>query len=292
MKKFYAFAIAAMAVMSMNAQIYICGDGEGLGWNPENPMEIQPDVDGIYSFELKGLKQFKVSTAKGNWDTFNKSCRWIVMDESALGIEQPVYTSDGGANMATPWEGDYTFEMRLDEQAGENNIIGSCTVTTTTPKPGFVIQEVYIRGDMNGWGATDLWKFQTVDGVNYKFICQGDTKIYANQRFKIANSDWSGVVNLGLGNFVTVDAEQLWYNNGGDSIIASDFEGTITFMLGAPRANVNVLFSTDLSGVEDIIADGAAEVEYFNLQGVRVANPENGVYIARQGNKVSKVLVK
>lgn len=50
---------------------------------------------------------------------------------------------------------------------------------------------------------------------------------------------------------------------------------------------------TGETGVEDIIADeNNGEVEYFNLQGVRVANPENGVYIRRQGNKATKVLVK
>lgn len=35
-----------------------------------------------------------------------------------------------------------------------------------------------------------------------------------------------------------------------------------------------------------------APAEYYNLQGVRVANPANGLYIVRQGNKTYKVLVK
>ncbi len=46
-------------------------------------------------------------------------------------------------------------------------------------------------------------------------------------------------------------------------------------------------------GVENIvIEDAQAPVEYYNLQGVKVANPENGLYIRVQGNKVSKVIVK
>ena len=40
------------------------------------------------------------------------------------------------------------------------------------------------------------------------------------------------------------------------------------------------------------VADENAPVEYFNLQGVRVAEPENGLYIRRQGKNVSKVFVK
>lgn len=46
------------------------------------------------------------------------------------------------------------------------------------------------------------------------------------------------------------------------------------------------------TGITNIEADTNAPVEYFNLQGVRVENPENGLYIRRQGNKVSKVIIK
>jgi hypothetical protein len=46
------------------------------------------------------------------------------------------------------------------------------------------------------------------------------------------------------------------------------------------------------ASVSNIVVDENAPVEYFNLQGVRVANPENGLYIRRQGNKATKVLVK
>ena len=46
------------------------------------------------------------------------------------------------------------------------------------------------------------------------------------------------------------------------------------------------------TGIDGVIVDENAPVEYYNLQGVRVANPENGLYIRRQGNKATKVLVK
>lgn len=45
------------------------------------------------------------------------------------------------------------------------------------------------------------------------------------------------------------------------------------------------------AGVEAVVADNEnAPVEYYNLQGIRIANPSNGVFIRRQGNKVTKVL--
>lgn len=49
---------------------------------------------------------------------------------------------------------------------------------------------------------------------------------------------------------------------------------------------------SDGAGVEGVgDADNAAPV-YYNLQGVRVANPTGGVFIVREGNKVSKKVIR
>lgn len=46
------------------------------------------------------------------------------------------------------------------------------------------------------------------------------------------------------------------------------------------------------AGIDAPVADENAPVEYYNLQGVRVANPSNGIYIRRQGSNVSKVMIR
>ncbi len=46
----------------------------------------------------------------------------------------------------------------------------------------------------------------------------------------------------------------------------------------------------EATGVETIGADNAP-VEYYNLQGVKVENPENGIFIKKQGNKAVKVIL-
>lgn len=46
----------------------------------------------------------------------------------------------------------------------------------------------------------------------------------------------------------------------------------------------------DYSGVENIATENAP-VEYYNLQGVKVANPEKGIYIKKQGDKTTKVVL-
>jgi hypothetical protein len=46
------------------------------------------------------------------------------------------------------------------------------------------------------------------------------------------------------------------------------------------------------NAIENVAVDANAPVEFYNLQGVRVANPTNGIYVKRQGNTATKVLVK
>ena len=47
------------------------------------------------------------------------------------------------------------------------------------------------------------------------------------------------------------------------------------------------------AGVEGVVVDDVnAPVEYYNLQGLKVVRPSNGIFIKVQGNKVSKVYVK
>lgn len=56
--------------------------------------------------------------------------------------------------------------------------------------------------------------------------------------------------------------------------------------------NVKVTGKTK-SAIPDITAeDTDAPVVYYNLQGVRVENPANGLYIRVQGNKSTKVLIR
>lgn len=64
----------------------------------------------------------------------------------------------------------------------------------------------------------------------------------------------------------------------------------VTVTLDPFRSIKMSLASDKVTGVDDITVDSAdAEVEYYNLQGIRVANPEHGIYIRRQGNTATKV---
>lgn len=52
-----------------------------------------------------------------------------------------------------------------------------------------------------------------------------------------------------------------------------------------------LLVPDNTTGATNLVIDNNdCAVEYYNLQGVRVSNPENGIFIRRQGNKTIKVI--
>ncbi len=55
-------------------------------------------------------------------------------------------------------------------------------------------------------------------------------------------------------------------------------------------AGCKIVSYSSPSGIADIEADNIAAPVYYNLQGVRVANPENGLFIEVRGNKAVKVI--
>lgn len=110
------------------------------------------------------------------------------------------------------------------------------------------------------------------------------------------------------------DAASININGLGDKTLTSDLEEYV-FMVGTsnsgiyPREEAGALktltiesekrmyvksISFDVpTGVDAIETNEDFEKEYYNLQGIRVSNPVAGqIYICRQGNKTSKVLVR
>lgn len=61
-----------------------------------------------------------------------------------------------------------------------------------------------------------------------------------------------------------------------------------------PVAWIDLIYekASDTSAIDSVAVNASDEaVEYFNLQGIRVDMPSNGIFIRRQGNTVSKVVL-
>ena len=68
--------------------------------------------------------------------------------------------------------------------------------------------------------------------------------------------------------------------------------GVIDVYSGNNQICVTELTADPSGSLDNIAVDNDAPVEYFNLQGVRVAEPVSGIYIRRQGTSVSKIVVR
>lgn len=124
--------------------------------------------------------------------------------------------------------------------------------------------------------AADVFDYVEINGVTFAAV---DNR---NITFKQGETEFAG------------------YNQFNSNVtLPTDFEGktyNIKAIIGSFNGNVQVqpveIEEAASSAIDEIGADENAPVEYFNLQGIRVDNPEAGLYIRRQGSKVSKVVIR
>ena len=101
--------------------------------------------------------------------------------------------------------------------------------------------------------------------------------------------------NAGIGN--QVNAVAFDYANN-IYVVSNSSEKVIHYALPRENGDITVpaigqeITATDIpTGVSEIDTDANAPVEYYNLQGVKVENPENGIFIRKQGSKTTKVVL-
>lgn len=88
---------------------------------------------------------------------------------------------------------------------------------------------------------------------------------------------------------ITVPDWNMFFTYGGQEL---------SYLWPMSATTIDLEFDLDaaVAGVKDIISgealDTNAPVEYYNLQGVRVAEPAAGLYIKRQGKNVTKVVIR
>ena len=149
--------------------------------------------------------------------------------------------------------------------------------------------------DGNGWATDSSTEFQTTDTPDVFLLA--DYEVTANAEkggfnYQITNKGWVkmyGWCAEADGNDVVGSTYKLG-SVGNAWINCESGKYDITFNL----ADETILFAIPASsGIEEITAD-SAEVEYFSISGLRVSsdNLPAGLYIRRQGNKLTKILVK
>ena len=116
--------------------------------------------------------------------------------------------------------------------------------------------------------------------TSFQFYTEVNEGCYYTYAFEGDNVKFTNVLNPTCIVSQTKGAQGSWYTNVAPAADPTEF-------------NLPVLYKkSEITMIADVTADENAPVEFYNLQGVRVENPSNGIFIRRQGNNVSKVLVK
>ncbi len=164
-------------------------------------------------------------------------------------------------------------------------------------------------------GGTYLFKATAaIDGSTYPVVNSGQLRLYGSSANTITVAAPTGyqikavIFSVDQNNqdwLPTVDDKQAEIAGNGSRAAAVECGVTlptaasqVTIGCGGTTKHIRLnsitfVLTEAASGIESIAteaADGAAE--YYNLQGVRIANPEAGLYIRRQGGKASKVVIR
>lgn len=188
-----------------------------------------------------------------------------------------------------------------------------------TPDPN------WIYGDGDAWAHQDTYAF-CINDKNDNELADSEDVVKQeveglpagkyNIVYRVVNQNNTGFeldVNGTKCPVVDFAELDLWYHPAADALktgekteeVTVGDDGKLTIkMTKQAKAGVQNRFafksfkllakSVKTSGVENIAvdADENAPVEYYNLQGVRVSNPDKGIYIVRQGSNVTKKVIR
>lgn len=222
-----------------------------LGMNGSN--STSKDIDGI---TCDGLE----------WAEQNVTMFLVKEDKSYSGgmtnkeLGKPIKLSNGAPNVINLPEGFSTNKIEFYGYCNDKNVDNVAFISSITNNDN----EALYTGTAEGTVLQNVAKLPGYDD----FKPTGEKK--ADEFFG----------QLTLANMPKITCElssavsgQVWFKNGGKQ----------------PCLYIKI-YKADSSSISDIVAEDAP-IEYFNLQGIRVANPENGLFIKRQGNKVTKVIM-
>lgn len=179
-------------------------------------------------------------------------------------------------------------------------------VTGDEPEPATTPEQLYLNGAIIGWvepivsNADKFADYILAETEKGSGIYNGEFEFAAEEynlfRFFSNLDGWTNGSSIGslqerelvtftdnvYGSELVIGGECSWQ-------LPDDFAGKVKMTVNLNDKTVKFEAETKQDSIEAIEAENA-EAVYYNLQGVRVANPENGIFIKVAGNKVEKVI--
>lgn len=273
-------------------KFYMIGNIDGNSFAADNGIEMTKEENTFtYTGAVTGAGYFGFASALGadgsDWATLNAN-RWGAADGTEVSVDTPftLEKAEGSLKM-TPGYYDFTVVF------GEDNVV--LTVKTSeAPQPVEVPEHFYVIGNFAG----NAWNPATA------------VEMTKEENTFTAIGEVTGDCNFGFGSVLSEDWDTFNANRYGqaedNAVVALDTpvalvkgEGVLK-LAEAGNYKLTVVFgeteitftATKVSAIDSVDADNAAPAEYYNLQGVRVENPAEGLYIVVRGGKATKEYVK
>lgn len=217
---------------------------------------------------------------------------WIssAADNATVELNTPMNCKDEGNNFSIA-AGKYSFSF--DPEAMTLTVTGKASDDPEPPTPG---------DDFTGWycnlggafnGENDKWWYGVkvpTDGI----VIFDKKHIYTDMfKIKVWNGESDTCYTIAGGQVpvgVEIQLEATTENDSNSEMHLVEPSATNDYIVTFD-CNTNKMLVTMTSGVESIEVE-AGEAVYFNLQGQRVENPENGLFVRVLNGKATKVMVK
>lgn len=111
----------------------------------------------------------------------------------------------------------------------------------------------------------------------------------------VSSSQWPGVTmdyrrDLSLYSYTVPGGTTGLVFNNTNGTQTADFTAIAGHVYNS-QGDTGRVIEGDTSGINPLIEDKADEVRFYNLQGIEVKNPGHGLYIVKQGLKISKIFI-
>ena len=205
-----------------------------------------------------------------------------------------VTVKDGVATFTIPdlANGNHDFQYSLTAFAADESNIATSNTRALSVVVGPNIMARNIQAEVDGGNITFTLQ-ATVSGIDADELGSYKMRLLDNTT---VTEDYAGDTQL-------IDAEYDETDGLYKAVLADQPNGRYDFtvvLLALDTQDNEIIASNNLlivvdvteSGVSIIGADNNGDVRYFDLNGIEVRNPENGIFIKVEGQKASKIVVK
>ncbi|MDE6217865.1 MAG: hypothetical protein K2F64_02565 [Muribaculaceae bacterium] len=297
------YTIEVTGAVEYPAAMYLFGQVNNLGWDPTNYVTLESVEEGVYSATTtlgdagsgKGYFSFATNYGKNStdWDALKPRYGATALDtDVVLGENMKVVSGENAFCAESNKEYTFTFNMKeMTVVVTENTVVADPELPkalTATSANGDIVwnaDEQTLVAKLESNESTATLTLQIPEGFdNFVWAIPGASAEPLGTRAALTWVPVSEAIAQGytLGNEITVATNGSTFVGGAMLVKGENFTPDMMY-----RIELTAQLSSSVDAIE---VEGVAE--YYTLQGVKVANPENGIFVKVVNGKASKVCVK